>query len=197
MEIIRILDKLENKVDKLGNKVDKLVEKLENKVDKLENNRCFSFPNFCSWSRYVLPLHVIRFSKFDIGFGPPISPNTSIFPLRVKSLNSQQSNPVSEVEGEKQSAADGVEPMGRITSNASDVLPALEQVNETCCFLNKGISSGDFFLIVLLSAFRSITTDVSKLECGIDRINSKFSLKISSLRLLLLSDNMMVSYFIE
>ena len=62
MEIIRILDKLENKVDKLGNKVDKLVEKLENKVDKLENNRCFSFPNFCFWSRYVLPLNVFRLS---------------------------------------------------------------------------------------------------------------------------------------
>ena len=49
--------------------------------------------------------------NFDIGFGPSFSPNTSIWPLRVKSMKSLQSNRVPE--NGKQSAADGVEPVGQ------------------------------------------------------------------------------------
>ena len=108
-------DELKNdfnsKFNNFNSKFDELENNFNSKFDKLENNRCFTFPNFCSWSRYVLPLHVFRLSEFDIGFGPPISQNASILPLRVKSKNSQQLNPVSEVEGD-------VEPVPRITSNA-------------------------------------------------------------------------------
>ena len=52
----------ESRFDELEKKLESMFDKLENKVDKLENNRCFSFPNFCFWSRYVLPLNVFRLS---------------------------------------------------------------------------------------------------------------------------------------
>ena len=61
--------------------------------------------------------------------------------------NVTRSDPVAE--REEQSAADTMIALVPITSNASDVSG---QVNVTCCSLNEGISSGDFFILVLLSA---------------------------------------------
>ena len=70
-----------------------------------------------------------------------------------------RSDPVAE--REEQSAADTMIALVPITSNGNDVSGQVTQVNVTCS-LNEGISSGDFFFSVLLSAFRLIAGDTAK-----------------------------------